>query len=81
MRQAEDAAADYGDVCTEEAGLRPGWTLGHKTGPSGYWNGVTAATDDVGILFGPNGERIAALSAFGTGDLRWTLSLSWLVQE
>ena len=42
-----------------KAGLRPGWTLGHKTGTSGSWSGVTAATNDVGILFGPNGERIA----------------------
>ena len=37
-----------------KAGLRPGWTLGHKTGTSGSWSGVTAATNDVG----PNGERI-----------------------
>ena len=48
-----------------KAGLRPGWTLGHKTGTSGSWDGVTAATNDVGILFGPNGERIAVTVFIG----------------
>jgi beta-lactamase class A len=42
-----------------KAGLRPGWTLGHKTGSSGSWQGLTIATNDVGILFGPQGQRIA----------------------
>ena len=31
------------------AGLRPGWTLGHTTGTSGSWAGVTAATNGVAI--------------------------------
>jgi beta-lactamase class A len=42
-----------------KAGLAPGWTLGHKTGTSGAWKGVTAATNDVGILTSPAGDRIA----------------------
>jgi beta-lactamase class A len=42
-----------------KAGLGPGWSIGHKTGTSGTWEGVTAATNDVGILFGPRGERVA----------------------
>lgn len=48
-----------------KAGLAPGWTIGHKTGTSGTWEGVTAATNDVGILFGPNGERIAVTVFIG----------------
>ncbi len=42
-----------------KAGLAPGWSIGHKTGTSATWEGVTAATNDVGILFGPQGERVA----------------------
>ncbi len=42
-----------------KAGLGAGWTLMHKTGTAGSWQGVTAATNDVGILTAPDGERIA----------------------
>ncbi len=42
-----------------KAGLPVGWTIGHKTGTSGTWRGVTAATNDVGILTGPKGETIS----------------------
>lgn len=35
------------------AGLQPGWTSADKTG-----SGDFASTNDVGIVFGPNGERI-----------------------
>jgi beta-lactamase class A len=48
-----------------KAGLAPGWSIGHKTGTSGAWEGVTAATNDVGILFGPRGERIAVTVFIG----------------
>jgi beta-lactamase class A len=41
-----------------KAGVAEGWTLAHKTGTSGDWRGVTAATNDVGILSGPHGERV-----------------------
>lgn len=41
-----------------KAGVPAGWTLAHKTGTSGSWKGVTAAINDVGILFGPQGERV-----------------------
>jgi beta-lactamase class A len=47
------------------AGLAAGWTIGHKTGTSASWEGVTAATNDVGILFGPNGERVAVTVFIG----------------
>ena len=42
-----------------KAGVPDGWTIGHKTGTSGTWRGVTAATNDVGILTGPKGESIS----------------------
>jgi beta-lactamase class A len=41
-----------------KAGVPDGWTIGHKTGTSGEWRGVTAATNDVGIITGPKGEKI-----------------------
>jgi beta-lactamase class A len=44
-----------------KAGAPEGWTIGHKTGTSGDWNGVNAATNDVGILFGPQGERVTVV--------------------
>jgi beta-lactamase class A len=42
-----------------KAGVPDGWTIGHKTGTSGTWRGVTAAFNDVGILAGPKGETIS----------------------
>jgi N-acyl-D-amino-acid deacylase len=44
-----------------KAGVPDGWTLGHKTGSSGSWRGVTAATNDVGILTAPDGRRISVV--------------------
>jgi beta-lactamase class A len=41
-----------------KAGVPAGWKLAHKTGTSGGWNGVTAATNDVGILISPAGHHI-----------------------
>lgn len=38
-----------------KAGLSPGWAIAHKTGTSGTWKGITAATNDVGILTAPDG--------------------------
>ena len=51
-----------------KAGMAPGWTLGHKTGTSGTWHGVTAATNDIGILTSPKGRKIAV--AVFVGDSR-----------
>ncbi len=42
-----------------KAGVPSTWTVAHKTGTSGQWQGITAATNDVGFLIAPNGERIA----------------------
>jgi beta-lactamase class A len=42
-----------------KAGVPAGWTIGHKTGSSGTWKGMTVATNDVGILTGPDGRRIS----------------------
>ncbi|MCC6365436.1 MAG: class A beta-lactamase [Bryobacterales bacterium] len=42
-----------------KAGLAPGWKIGHKTGTSGSWKGVTAATNDVGILTAPDGGAVS----------------------
>lgn len=35
------------------AGLPPGWTIADKTGAGDY-----ASTNDIGVAFGPNGERL-----------------------
>ena len=41
-----------------KAGLAPGWSIAHKTGSSGTWAGITAATNDVGILTAPDGAKV-----------------------
>lgn len=46
-----------------KAGLPAGWKLAHKTGSSGTERGVAAATNDVGLAYGPNGE-VVALAVF-----------------
>jgi beta-lactamase class A len=51
-----------------KAGLKNGWTVAHKTGTSGGWKGVTAATNDVGVLTAPDGHRVAI--AVFIGDTR-----------
>jgi beta-lactamase class A len=41
-------------------GLLPaGTTVAHKTGTSGTQNGITAATNDIGIISLPNGKHLA----------------------
>ena len=41
-------------------GLLPvGTTVAHKTGTSGYQNGMAAATNDVGLITLPDGRRLA----------------------
>lgn len=47
------------------AGLPPGTTLAHKTGHSGTHGGVTAATNDIGLVTMPDGRRLA-LAVFVT---------------
>ena len=42
-----------------KAGVSSGWQIYHKTGTSGSWDGLTAATNDVGILVAPDGSRIS----------------------
>ena len=42
-----------------KAGTVPNWTIAHKTGTSNTWNGVTIATNDVGILGAPDGGSVA----------------------
>ena len=42
-----------------KAGLEGRWALAHKTGTSGTWKGVTAATNDVGILTSPDGDLVS----------------------
>lgn len=41
------------------AGLPPGTTLAHKTGHSGTHGGVTAATNDIGLVTLPDGRKLA----------------------
>jgi beta-lactamase class A len=41
-------------------GLLPkGTIVAHKTGSSGTQNGITAATNDIGIIYLPNGNHVA----------------------
>ena len=41
------------------AGLPPGTPLAHKSGSSGTHGGLTAATNDIGIITLPDGRRLA----------------------
>lgn len=41
-----------------KAGVPASWEIAHKTGTSNTWRGVTAATNDVGILRAPDGTVI-----------------------
>jgi beta-lactamase class A len=52
-----------------KAGLRPGWSIGHKTGTSATWKGVAAATNDVGLLTAKDGGVIA-VAVFIKGSAR-----------
>jgi beta-lactamase class A len=48
-----------------KAGLIEGWRLGHKTGSSGSYKGLTVATNDVGILRGPGGAVVSIVVFLG----------------
>ncbi len=41
-----------------KAGLLKGWRIGHKTGTSGSWKGLTVAFNDVGVMYAPNGGMV-----------------------
>jgi beta-lactamase class A len=41
------------------AGLPPGTSLAHKTGSSGTHGGITAATNDIGLITLPDGRKLA----------------------
>ncbi len=45
--------------------IAPGWRLGHKTVASDSWQGLTAATHDVGILTDADVSQIAILVLIG----------------
>jgi beta-lactamase class A len=51
-----------------KAGVAAGWQIAHKTGTSGAWEGVTAATNDVGIMTAPDGTQVSI--AVFVGDSR-----------
>jgi beta-lactamase class A len=42
-----------------KAGLRPGWTLAHKTGTGPDWRGASVGINDVGLLTAPDGRTYA----------------------
>jgi beta-lactamase class A len=42
-----------------KAGIAPGWKIAHKTGTSGSLEGLTAATNDVGILTAPDNSQLS----------------------
>jgi beta-lactamase class A len=42
-----------------KAGAGPGWSVGHKTGSSGSYDGLSVATNDVGLLIAPDGSMLA----------------------
>jgi beta-lactamase class A len=48
-----------------KAGVPRGWRLAHKTGTSGSWRGMTAATNDVGILQAPDGGMVSLVVFIG----------------
>lgn len=50
------------------AGLPPGIEFAHKTGHSGTHGGVTAATNDIGLITLPDGRKLA-LAVFVTDSL------------
>lgn len=50
------------------AGAPTGWTVAHKTGTSSSHAGVTAATNDVGILFAPDGGFTIAAAFVGNSS-------------
>jgi beta-lactamase class A len=51
------------------AGLKPGWRLGHKTGTSSSYKGIAHATNDVGILFKPNGDWVVVVAMLKASPL------------
>ena len=48
-----------------KAGVCGGWVLAHKTGTSGLWKGVAAATNDVGVLTAPDGGKVSIVVFIG----------------
>jgi len=51
-----DSVTGPGRLC---AGLPPGTILAHKTGSSGTHGGITAATNDIGLVTLPDGRKLA----------------------
>ncbi len=62
------------------AGAPAGWTVGHKTGTSNTWKGITAATNDVGILTAADGG-IVAISAFVADSARSSKERAGVIAE
>ncbi len=48
-----------------KAGVSNGWSIAHKTGTSGSWKSVTAATNDVGVLTAPDGTQVSIVVFIG----------------
>ncbi|MBM3727519.1 MAG: class A beta-lactamase [Acidobacteria bacterium] len=71
LLKAMDDCATFPDRL--KAGLGAGWSLGHKTGSSGTWKGLTAATNDTGVMTAPDGARIGI--AVFLADSRATLAV------
>lgn len=44
------------------AGVPVGWRVAHKTGSSGEWRGLSAAVNDVGLVYSSDGLAIAAVA-------------------
>jgi beta-lactamase class A len=55
-------------------GLPPGTVVSHKSGSSGTEKGITAATNDVGLITLPDGRRLA-LAVFITDSHEDTAAL------
>jgi beta-lactamase class A len=56
LRTMTDAVTGPGRL---RAGLPPGTVLAHKTGSSGTHGGITAATNDIGLVTLPDGRKLA----------------------
>jgi len=57
-------------------GLKPGWTLAHKTGTGQELGGVQAGYNDIGVLTAPNGRSYAVAVMIGKTSTPLTVRMT-----